>query len=129
MIDRPHRLGMTLLEMIVVVATIAVLLGLLMPSLAGIVAAGRSTQCSANLRQLAIAAQSYSAVYDVFPVALRYEYRDEQFVQVAWDWVTTMDGQLIDTGPLWCFTVNPGKVQQCPKYDGSTNFAGDPCTG
>ncbi len=129
MIDRPRRLGMTLLEMIVVVATIAVLLGLLMPSLAGIVAAGRSTQCSANLRQLAIAAQSYSAVYDVFPVALRYEYRDGQFVQVAWDWVTTMDGQLIDTGPLWSFTVNPGKVQQCPEYDGSTNFAGDPFTG
>ena len=108
MIDRPRRLGVTLLEMIVVVATIAVLLGLLVPSLAGIVAAGRSTQCSANLRQLAIAAQSYSAVYDVFPVAFRFESRYEHFVQVAWDGVTPIDGQLLDTGPPWSFPCNPG---------------------
>ncbi len=123
------RQGMTLLELIVVIATIGVLFGLLMPSLAGVIAAGRSAQCTANLRQLAIAAQSYSVTYDVFPVALRYEIRDGQFLQVAWDWITTMDGELIDTGPLWSFTVNPGRVQQCPEYDGSANFAGDPFTG
>ena len=125
----PKLRGMTLLELIVVIATIGVLFGLLMPSLAGVIAAGRSTQCATNLRQLAIAGQSYSVTYDVFPVALRFENRDGQFVQIAWDWITTMDGQLIDTGPLWSFTVNPGKVQQCPEYDGSANFAGDPFTG
>ena len=47
---------------------------------------------------------------------------------VAWDYVTTHDHQLISPGPLWDFSDDPGRVQQCPSYHGTTNF-GDPYTG
>jgi prepilin-type processing-associated H-X9-DG protein len=49
--------------------------------------------------------------------------------QIAWDWITTMDGALISPGALWAFSDDPGKVQQCPGYHGETNFKGDPFTG
>lgn len=121
--------GFTLVELIVVIGIVVLLLGLLMPALGGIKAAGRSTQCVSNLRQMSLASQSYAAVYDVFPVALRFEQRDGLLVQVAWDWVTTMGGELIEPGPLWSFGNNPDSVQQCPEYHGSANYSGDPFTG
>ncbi len=123
------RRGLNILELLVVVALIAVILGLLAPALSSVRSAGRSAACQSNLRQLAFAAQSYAATYDVFPTALRYEDRDGVFVQVAWDWVTTLAGDLIEPGPLWSFTDNPDEVQQCPAYDGGSNFTGDPFSG
>ncbi|MHC4081661.1 MAG: type II secretion system protein [Planctomycetota bacterium] len=118
----------TLLELLVVLATIAVLLGLMLPALAGVRTSSRTTLCIANLRQMTIAAQRYALEYQYFPPAIRYE-NDGQVTQIAWDWVTTMDGQLISPGPLWAFTDHPGSVQQCPGYHGDTNFSGDPHTG
>ena len=123
------RRAMTMVELMVVFATLAVLLGLLWPALSTVSSAGRSTQCRARLRQMTIAAQSYAAIYDVFPVAIRYEAVDGVMQQVAWDWVTTPGGALISPGPLWRLTNIPGEVQQCPAYTGSANFAGDPYTG
>ena len=125
---KPSR-GFTLMELIVVIGIVVLLLGILMPALGGIKAAGRSTQCVSNLRQMNLASHSYAAVYDVFPVALRFEQRDGLLVQVAWDWVTTMSGELIEPGPLWSFGQSPDSVQQCPDYHGSANYSGDPFTG
>jgi len=119
--------GFTVIELIVVIAVIALLLSMLVPSLASVRAAGRSAQCLANLRQMAIAAQRYALQYKYFPPALRYE-NNGGFRTVAWDWVTTFDGRVISPGPLWAFTDDPGRVQQCPEYGGGTNSA-DPYTG
>jgi prepilin-type processing-associated H-X9-DG protein len=77
---------------------------------------------------MAIAAQRYALEYQYFPPALRYE-NEGTVTQVAWDWITTMDGQLISPGPLWSFADDAGAVQQCPGYHGATNFKGDPFTG
>ena len=123
---RAHA-GFTVIELIVVLAVIALLLSMLVPSFASIRAAGRSVACMANLRQMAIAAQRYALQYKYFPPALRYE-SDGGFRTVAWDWVTTFDGEVISPGPLWAFTDDPGRVQQCPQYSGVTNTA-DPHTG
>jgi prepilin-type processing-associated H-X9-DG protein len=120
--------AMTIVELMVALATLALLLGLLLPALSGVQAAGRRTVCTSNLRQMAIAAQGYALEYGFFPPALRYE-NDGDVTQVAWDWVTTLDGRLVSPGALWSYADDPGKVQQCPSHHGQTNFKGDPHTG
>lgn len=50
--DPPRRTAFTLVEMLVVIAVIGVLLGLILPTLAGIRAESRSTVCLSNLRQI-----------------------------------------------------------------------------
>jgi prepilin-type processing-associated H-X9-DG protein len=121
-----HSGAFSLLELLVVLATIALLMGVLLPSLSAVKASGRSAVCVSNLRQMAVAARQYALAHQYFPPAIRYE---PGGVQVAWDWVTTMGGELISPGPLWAFSDDPRRVQQCPAYHGATNFAGDPHTG
>lgn len=126
---RPPARAFTLVELLLVIALAALLMGLMAPGLAGLRGAARRSRCQANLRQMALAAHSYAAIWDRFPAAIRYEQVQGTYRQVAWDWVTTFSGELIGPGPLWSFTDNPGNVQQCPEYRGPTNFAGDPYTG
>ncbi len=123
--SRPR--AFSLIELLVVLATIALLLGLMLPALAGVRTSSRTALCVSNLRQMAIAAQRYALEYQYFPPAVRYKH-DGTITEIGWDWVTTWGGQVISPGPLWEFTDDPGKVQQCPEYHGTTNTA-DPFTG
>lgn len=121
--------GFTIVELLVVIGVLALLIGILAPALAGVGAGGRSMRCQSNLRQMAIAAQNYAAVYDAYPAAIRFENVNGTFERIAWDWVTTFSNQLISPGPLWAFSNNPDDVQQCPDCNSSATFGGDPYTG
>lgn len=59
-----------MLELLVVVAIIAVLAGLLVPVLWAARAAARRTACIANLRQVGIAVRLYRQDYDAYPPRL-----------------------------------------------------------
>lgn len=60
----PRRDGFTLVELLVVVAIIAVLAALLLPGLAATANAGRRAACLSNLRQVGLGIQSYSQEFE-----------------------------------------------------------------
>ena len=62
--------GFTLIELLVVLACLAVLAGLLLPSLQAAQSKARSIHCTSNLRQLGIALQIYVGDNGFYPVAM-----------------------------------------------------------
>ena len=60
------RRAFTLVELLVVIAILAILLGLILPALAGARQAGRKAACVSNLRQIGIAMSGYAMDYNGF---------------------------------------------------------------
>jgi prepilin-type N-terminal cleavage/methylation domain-containing protein len=65
-LPRPRACGFTLIELLVVIAVIALLIGILVPSLNGARDAARTVKCQTQLRQFVMASNSYSNSYRGF---------------------------------------------------------------
>ena len=67
LILRAFRRGLTVLELLVVIAVIGLLVGLLLPAVQAAREAARRTACQNNLRQLALAWHEHDATHRRFP--------------------------------------------------------------
>jgi prepilin-type N-terminal cleavage/methylation domain-containing protein/prepilin-type processing-associated H-X9-DG protein len=64
---RPDRRAFTLIELLVVIAIIALLVGILLPSLGKAREAGRSLKCVAQMRQTVLGMTAYADIYKCYP--------------------------------------------------------------
>ena len=125
----PIARGFTLIELLVVVAIISLLVAILLPAMNQARSLASGTFCRNNLRQFAIAAQTYTESYsDRYPIAYYYGY-SPAFKSYSWDFVITYDAQTtVEAGILWQGRTIE-QVHQCPSFDGNANSYGDPYTG
>lgn len=148
--------GFTLIELLVVIAIIALLLGILLPSLMTAKEQARGVYCRNNIKQMCLAAASYTLDNDDYypiahytnivsqPVASANPLRRSHvsvvlpddppqktvYYTYCWDFTTVKNGDTIKTisGTLWQGETIE-KVQQCPSYKGGSNSEDDPYTG
>ena len=122
----------SLVELLVVISIIALLTSILTPSVVGARRQANRVFCMNNLRQLALAADSYAQNNnDYYPIA-QYSWQENTSTTYAYCWDFTQiteNGQSRTVpGLLWeGDTIE--KVQQCPSYKSSSNWLSDPYTG
>jgi prepilin-type N-terminal cleavage/methylation domain-containing protein/prepilin-type processing-associated H-X9-DG protein len=82
------RPGFTLIELLVVIAIIAILIALLVPAVQKVREAAARTQCTNNLKQIALAAHNYHGSFKMFPAG-----SDQQMVGVLVYLLPYLDNQ------------------------------------
>jgi prepilin-type N-terminal cleavage/methylation domain-containing protein len=106
--------GFTLVELLVVISTIALLLALLMPALAMARSQAHGLVCRSNLRQLVLAAVGYTAEHDGLLRPRRQDMLDGAG-RCRWHGVRPSLDEPFEAskGPLAGYLAD-GKVRECP---------------
>jgi len=102
---RVLRRAFTLIELLVVIAIIALLIGILVPSLNGAREAALSTTCMARMRELAYATEYYAR-----------DHKDQIWnIDVNDGWARVREGNRLVPGPVYEYMQNVGEMLACPK--------------
>ena len=96
------RRAFTLIELVVVIAIVAVLIGLLLPAVQKVREAASRATCQNNLKQIALATHNYESGVTAFPPGLTVAKKGEPYPYSGW--LTRLLPQ-VEQGPLWNATV------------------------
>lgn len=96
-----RRHGLTLIEVLVVIAITAVMIALLVPAVQKLRAAAALTQCTNNLKQVGLAAHGFHDAKKAFPAGMRFQYGTDPYRYMSW---LTQLLPYADQDPLWLST-------------------------
>ena len=96
------RSAFTLIELLVVIAIVAILIGILLPSLGGARDASQTTVCASNCRQLGVACLLYANDFD-------------ERIWPANTWLRSPDHLGDQPGIVWDYIQEADSVLGCPK--------------
>jgi prepilin-type N-terminal cleavage/methylation domain-containing protein/prepilin-type processing-associated H-X9-DG protein len=116
-----ERDGFSLIELMVVIAIIAILAALLLPALNRAMGRARQTQCMNNVRQLGLGLQQFVADNHFYPLSVDAEFDKSSHPTNFNTWVEAVEYQLSGGGhPRIPYFWNQG-VWRCPgvKSEGS----------
>lgn len=131
---RHESRGFTLIELLVVVGIIALLLAILLPSLAAARKEARAVACATNLRQLGQAVAIYQTREDKYPVAYAYlqsdgsvdispqgqdAVGDRKYGYVHWSYFLYQNGQVSDNAFQCGEYLNGGSPRTNPGPNGT----------
>jgi prepilin-type processing-associated H-X9-DG protein/prepilin-type N-terminal cleavage/methylation domain-containing protein len=127
------KVSFTLIELLIVVAIMAVLMSLLLPVLGRARETARRASCLSNMHQMCLAIQSYVGNYNgFFPPAALDTFGIMSDTQYAWDFIRSWNYTTNDwdykPGLIWD-AWGTTKIQQCPAFTGPAMWNGDKYTG
>ena len=114
--------GMTLTELLIVIAILGALIGLLLPAVAGALLTAKITQVRSDLRQVSVALHQYHLAHDAMPPARKYCLSEKRDLFLALP-PELLQAEYLDALPLDAFdeahtyrytAVGPGFINDSP---------------